>query len=717
MKLLSLFSGIGAFEKALDRLKVEYELVGFSEIDKYAVKSYCAIHDVDESMNLGDITKINEQALPKDIDLITYGFPCQDISNAGHMKGLFNEDGTQTRSGLFFEALRIIEATQPRVAIAENVKNLTSKKFAEQFKIVLDSLEAAGYNNYWQVLNAKDFGIPQNRERVFIVSIRKDIDTGCFRFPEGFPLELRLKDLLEDVVDEKFYIKNSQFGDFISERQGADIKVLGYMTGKNGRFERHQNNTVYDADGLCPTQYAGQYKDPFRICEGQPQVLQIGNCCPTKTRENPNQGRIYDTDGLAPCLNQMGGGNRQPFVTVREATKQGYAEAFEGDSINLEQPNSSTRRGRVGHQIAQTLTTSPQQGAVTNDLRIRKLTPKECFRLMNFEDSDFEKAEVVNSNTQLYKQAGNSIVIAVPYYIIKALIEANIFIEKENKQMELRVNEVQLPEQILFNYEELKQELTEKVSHYETLVYTDSQIKEAKADKANLNKLKKALNDERIRREKEYMQPFNDFKAKINEIISIIDKPVAVIDKQVKEYEEKQKQEKRLKIQEFFDSMQFPDYITLERIMDDKWLNASVSMKSIQEALVEREAKEVENLLTLSSLPEFGFEATEVYKRSLDMNTALNEGKRLAEIAKAKAAHEAEQARLAAEAEAMKQEREIVNAGDGGVYVQDDDKQGFTYHEALPQKQWVSFKAFLSTEDALALKSFFESRNIQFEAI
>ena len=140
MKVLSLFSGIGAFEKALDRLKIDYELVAFSEIDKYATKSYCAIHGVDESMNLGDITKVDENSLPKDIDLITYGFPCQDISLAGKQKGMFNDDGTQTRSGLFFEALRIIEATKPKIAIAENVKNLTGKKFKEQFELVLKSL-------------------------------------------------------------------------------------------------------------------------------------------------------------------------------------------------------------------------------------------------------------------------------------------------------------------------------------------------------------------------------------------------------------------------------------------------------------------------------------------------------------------------------------------------------------------------------------------------
>lgn len=209
IKLLSLFSGIGAFEKALVNLGVDFELVGYCEIDKFASKSYSAIHRVSEDMNLWDVTKIDTSKLPNDIDLISYGFPCQDISPEGKQRGFHDEDGNLTRSGLFFEALRIIEGTKPKIAIAENVKNLTSKKFSEQFKIVLDSLEEAGYNNYWKVLNAKDYGIPQNRERVFIVSIRKDIDTGKFEFPKPFPLEKRLKDMLEDDVDKKILFERS----------------------------------------------------------------------------------------------------------------------------------------------------------------------------------------------------------------------------------------------------------------------------------------------------------------------------------------------------------------------------------------------------------------------------------------------------------------------------------------------------------------------------
>ena len=209
LNVLSLFSGIGAFEKALTNLGIEHEVVGYCEIDKYASKAYSLIHDIPEIMNLQDVTKIDEFDILDEVDLITYGFPCQDISNAGKQKGFTDENGERTRSGLFFEALRIIEDYKPKFAICENVKALTSKKFSEEFKTVLESLDEAGYNNYWQVLNAKDYGIPQNRERVFIISIRKDVDKG-FTFPEPIPLELRLKDILEDKVDECFYLSDDK---------------------------------------------------------------------------------------------------------------------------------------------------------------------------------------------------------------------------------------------------------------------------------------------------------------------------------------------------------------------------------------------------------------------------------------------------------------------------------------------------------------------------
>lgn len=270
------------------------------------------------------------------------------------------------------------------------------------------------------------------------------------------------------------------------------------------------------------------------------------------------------------------------------------------------------------------------------------------------------------------------------------------------------MNEYQLPEQILFNYEELKAELTEKVSMYETMVYTDDQIKEAKKDKANLNKLKNALNDERIRREKEYMIPFNAFKAQINEIINIIDKPVAVIDKQVKAYEDKQKQDKLDSITQFFNGTEHPEWLHLSQIMDEKWMNASVSLKSVKEAIDARLDQIELNLTTLHDLPSFGFEATEEYKRTLDMNKAIAEGQRLADIQNRKQEAE-EQAKR--QAEAMKAEEQLPG--------QMEFHDAKTFEECInpPVKQWIGFKALLSTEDALALKAFFESRNIEFQPI
>lgn len=328
MKVLSLFSGIGAFEKALDNLHIPYELVGYCEVDKYASKSYAAIHNVDESMNLGDITKVDEKALPKDIDLITYGFPCQDISLAGKQKGLFNDDGTQTRSGLFFDALRLIEETKPKIAIAENVKNLVGKKFKEQFAIVLKSLEEAGYNNYWQVLNSKDFGIPQNRERVFIISIRKDLDNGTFKFPQGFTLELRLKDLLEDKVDEKYYLsdkmlENAKFN--MDEAGKKFIDIVGH-SGSGG-----QKGFIHTVDGGVGALSATDYKQPKQIVvSDNSKIKQVAQMYPNSG--NPQAGRIYDADGISPAMDTCSGGNRMPKVVVeneRICGRVSYNRGFE----------------------------------------------------------------------------------------------------------------------------------------------------------------------------------------------------------------------------------------------------------------------------------------------------------------------------------------------------------------------------------------------------
>lgn len=290
--------------------------------------------------------------------------------------------------------------------------------------------------------------------------------------------------------------------------------------------------------------------------------------------------------------------------------------------------------------------------------------------------------------------------------------------------MELRVNEVAIPEKISFNYEELKAELTEKVAFYETLVYTDDQVKDAKADRATLNKLKKTLNDERIRREKKYMQPFNEFKAQVNEIIEIIDKPIAVIDKQVKEFEDQKKAKKQKDIEELFAGMGFQSFVTLEKIWDPKWLNASTSMKSIEEQMRSRMYQIGDDVLTLHNLPEFGFEALEIYKQTLDVNKAIKEAQRMAEIAKAKAEAEAKK-KAAEEARKAEEERKAKEIKEEQTVIvpAEPNEQAVTPSESVqsadstPERMVVRFEVLLTTEDAYALKEFFKSRNIEFKAI
>ena len=361
MKVLSLFSGIGAFEKALTNLGINFELIGFSEIDKYAPKSYCAIHGVDESLNLGDITKIDETKLPSDIDLITYGFPCQDISIAGYGKGLFNEDGSKTRSGLFFDALRIIEATKPKIAIAENVKNLTSKRFKEEFQIVLDSLYEAGYHNYWKVLNAKDFGIPQNREIVFIVSIRKDVDNGTFEFPEGLPLKLRLKDMLEEKVADNFYLSDTLVSKVVKFENDKVSDPNCIQAADLNHYGNDQMNRVYSPNGISPTVLTKTGGGRETKVLEEPTVIKVGNVNPSGKGQN---GNVIDSEGLARTVTQEKGEGQK--ILVRVANKKGYQEAELGDSINFEQPSSTTRRGRVGYGVAQTLNTGSHQGVVVD---------------------------------------------------------------------------------------------------------------------------------------------------------------------------------------------------------------------------------------------------------------------------------------------------------------------------------------------------------------
>lgn len=429
MRYLSLFSGIGSPEQALENLETEFELVGFSEIDKFAIKSYCAIHGVNENLNLGDITKIDIEKLSKDIDLITHGSPCQDFSIAGNGKG--GDIGTNTRSSLMWNTVAICEHCQPKYVIWENVKNVLSKKHRHNFDKYLSEMNRIGFNNFYQVLNAKDYGVPQNRERIFVVSIRKDLEQN-FEFPIGYDNGIRLKDILEDEVDAKYYINTEKAKELIENFISTGKKHLNINPSGKGM------NGVVRNDEISATITTNKGEEPKIICPcTTPDILektQNGrrfkeNNEPMFTLTSRDRHGILQIDIPQPVkvrkynvdTNSL---KEDECFIVRQATKKGYDIAYERDSINLEQPNSKIRRGRVGKQTINTLTTSCNQ-AMVQDYRIRKLTSKECWRLMGFKDEAFLKAEKVCSNSQLYKQAGNSIVVNVMEEIFNNLIVKN----------------------------------------------------------------------------------------------------------------------------------------------------------------------------------------------------------------------------------------------------------------------------------------------------
>lgn len=472
LKVRTLFSGIGSPERALKDLQIPYELVDFCEVDKYAVKSYCAVHGVSEGKNLGDITKVWGRNLPY-ADLMVWGFPCQDISVAGKQRGL--KEG-ETRSGLYYEGFRILKETKPKYSVIENVKNLVGKKFKEDFESMLEDIESIGYNNYWKVLNAKDYGIPQNRERVFIVSIRKDIDTGKFEFPKGFDNGLRLKDFLEDEVDEKYYISQEKTEKLIQQLKNrvlvkettkkeyaeaieGDSINLEQPTSqtRRGRVGHQQANTLNTScnqavvipcitpDRVEKRQNGRRFRengDPMFTLTSQDRhgVLQVGNVVDTGNWNNPQRGRIYSPEGCSPALNTVGGGGLEPKILQGSPVPELVGGI---GKINFGKQYRQGNRVYSSEKTAMCLMAQPvgNTGGFSYlynvGYRIRKLTPKECWRLMGFKDDDFQRAKDVGvSDTQLYKQAGNSIVSNVLFYIFKNLLQFEIAaIHEENEEI------------------------------------------------------------------------------------------------------------------------------------------------------------------------------------------------------------------------------------------------------------------------------------------
>lgn len=398
LRALELFAGIGACSKALTNLGIEHEIVDAVEIDKYAIKSFNAIHGT--NFEPQDITKWDKDI---EADLIMHGSPCQDFSVAGRNAG--GDEGSGTRSSLLYETLRIVEKVQPDIVIWENVKNLLSKRHKHNHEAYIQRMGDMGYDSTTQILNAKDYGVPQNRERVFTLSIKRGSKlVKSYTRPEPRPLEIKLKDILEDEVEERYYLTDEQVASFKADSDNQTAKGYGFA------FKPRPTETY----ATTISTRAGQRKtDNF--------IKVIGRVGAIKRHDQIK--RVYGEDGMSPTTSTMQGGNREPKIAIKTANKKGYDMATDGDGIDLGYPNSSTRRGRVGHGVSKTIPTGGGDSMGTLDgFRIRKLTPRECWRLMGFDDADFDKAQVAGiSNTQLYKQAGNSIVVNCLEAIFKGI--------------------------------------------------------------------------------------------------------------------------------------------------------------------------------------------------------------------------------------------------------------------------------------------------------
>lgn len=420
MKVFTAFSGYDSQCMALDRLGIDYELIAWSEIDKYAIQAHNAVYPQYADRNYGDICKIDWENVP-DFDLFTYSFPCQDISNAGLQRGL--KEGSGTRSGLLWECRKAIDIKRPKYLLMENVKALTSEKFLPYLQKWLFFLESMGYSNFTKVLNSKDYGVPQNRERVFVVSIFGD---ERYYFPKAFKLEKRLKDVLENNVDESYYLSNKMTEDLTLQHKETDVGII---------YEGDVNKGGDIANCLTIVQ-----KDSLVL---ELKIIQVGNLVDGGKFNNPQRGRIYDTRGISPVIDTMQGGNLEPKIL--EPTNK--SDSVLGISVHpngrkMEFKGESSVKGicpalrATDYKCPHTVWLSNKQveykgekhdAGVAQNFRIRKLTPRECFRLMGVSEENIDKIQNAGiSKTQQYKMAGNSIVVDVLYYIFKKL-----FIDKK----------------------------------------------------------------------------------------------------------------------------------------------------------------------------------------------------------------------------------------------------------------------------------------------
>lgn len=456
-----LFSGIGAQVSALQRLGIPYKIIHTSDIDKDAVLSYAAVHcgltdemintytnyptreqmaqeltqinlgyDFKEnkpynwfkylnrktkyierywlacklSNNIGDISKIQNLDYA---DFWTYSFPCQSISVAGRQEGIVQG---KTRSGLLYEVQRLLgiakdNNTLPKYLMLENVKNLVGKRFRPQFDEWIKWLDELGFNTYYQILNAKDYGIPQNRERVFAVSIRKDIDNGSFTFPKPFDNGVRLINILENEVEGKYYLNKNIVSRFITSKNSKGTLLFdSCQVGREGKSREYNN--------FATTLTSRDYKDP--------RLVNQTICC---TQIQPIDKSINNTREIeyANCITAR----EDRGISNRKAEGTAIIQkphVFNKGSMFENCPSITASSWQENNYVQ----TKNDASVVGENIRIRKLTPKECWKLMGFTDEQFTKAQSVCSDSQLYKQAGNSIVVNVLYYIFANLFEVDV---------------------------------------------------------------------------------------------------------------------------------------------------------------------------------------------------------------------------------------------------------------------------------------------------
>lgn len=325
---------------------------------------------------------------------------CTDISIAGKMKGLNPDSGT--RSSLLWENMRLLKRakdtnTLPKYIMVENVKNLVSKKFIDEFNDLLVIFDELGFNSYYKVLNGKDCGVPQNRERVFVIGIRKDIDNGAFTFPLPFDTGVRLKDILEETVDEKYYLSDDIQKRLKITDETFTKNIIGTTLGNDcTRFG--QRDVVYQQDSIMGALTASDYKQPKQILDTA-VLHQVAQLYGTEKEPNPQAGRIYNAEGISPTLDTCSGGNRMPkIIQVGQVSNEGSQA---GKVYNPEGVSQTICACTHGYAI----------GNIIDKLRVRKLTPRECFTLMGFSFDDCDKARNIGiSDTHLYKQAGNGII-------------------------------------------------------------------------------------------------------------------------------------------------------------------------------------------------------------------------------------------------------------------------------------------------------------------